>query len=94
VLLGFCSQLQGFLKPPGAGTAGVPRQTLFGFERVHVPAGQTVTVFLYPTLLDLTHVDAEGRRQPLAGHVRVQFGIPETAALGQGFAEHSFVTEL
>ena len=29
----------GFLVPPGAGTSGVPLQTLFGFERVHVKAG-------------------------------------------------------
>ena len=28
----------GFLVPPGAGVNGVPLQTLFGFERVHVPA--------------------------------------------------------
>ena len=26
----------GFLKPPGAGTNGVPLQTLYGFERVHL----------------------------------------------------------
>jgi pre-mRNA-splicing factor SYF2/beta-D-xylosidase 4 len=34
----------GFIKPPGAGTNGVPLQTLFGFERVHVKAGETVQV--------------------------------------------------
>ena len=42
----------GFLTPPGAGTGGVPLKQLFGFERVHVKAGQTVSVFLYPTLTD------------------------------------------
>ena len=36
----------GFLVPPGAGANGVPLQELFGFERVFVPAGQTVTVYL------------------------------------------------
>ena len=36
----------GFLVPPGAGQGGVPLQELFGFERVHVLAGQTVTVYL------------------------------------------------
>lgn len=29
----------GFLVPPNAGKDGVPLQTLFGFERVHVKAG-------------------------------------------------------
>lgn len=38
----------GFLRPPGAGIDGVPLQTLFGFERVHVKAGPTVSVYLYP----------------------------------------------
>lgn len=31
----------GFLVPPGAGENGVPLQTLFGFERVHVRLFQT-----------------------------------------------------
>merc|ERR1711907_709615 len=31
----------GFLTPPGAGTQGIPLKSLFGFERVHVKAGQT-----------------------------------------------------
>lgn len=39
----------GFMVPPGAGVDGVPLQTLFGFERVHVPAGQSVSVYLYRT---------------------------------------------
>ena len=39
-----CVQVLGFLVPPGAGERGVPLQTLFGFERVHVKAGQTVMV--------------------------------------------------
>ena len=29
---------------------GVPLQTLYGFDKVHVPAGKTVTVELYPAL--------------------------------------------
>ena len=32
----------GFMTPPGAGENGVPLKTLFGFERVHVKAGETV----------------------------------------------------
>lgn len=36
----------GFLVLPGAGQNGVPLQILFGFERVPVPAGQSVTTCL------------------------------------------------
>eukprot|EP00463_Aulacantha_scolymantha_P002975 TRINITY_DN372_c0_g2_i2.p1 TRINITY_DN372_c0_g2~~TRINITY_DN372_c0_g2_i2.p1 ORF type:complete len:541 (-),score=64.99 TRINITY_DN372_c0_g2_i2:507-2129(-) len=39
----------GFMVPPNAGKDGIPLQTLFGFDRVHVKAGKTVTVWLYPT---------------------------------------------
>ena len=52
----------GFLKPPGAGVGGVPRQTLFDFQRVFVKAGETVTVHLYPSLTGLTHVTLAVRR--------------------------------
>ena len=45
----------GFMKPPGAGTGGVPLQTLYGFDRVHVPAGKTVTVELYPSVSAAPH---------------------------------------
>ena len=57
----------GFLTPPGAGTHGVPLQSLFGFERVHVLPGQTVTVWLYPTYLDFALVQEDGNRAPLPG---------------------------
>jgi hypothetical protein len=33
-------QVLGMLLPPGAGQGGVPLQTLFGFERVHVKKGE------------------------------------------------------
>jgi pre-mRNA-splicing factor SYF2/beta-D-xylosidase 4 len=79
----------GFLVPPGAGENGVALQTLFGFERVHVPAGGSATVYLYPSLLDFTHVGVEGARSVLAGRYAVRFGVREGAALGQGFLEHS-----
>lgn len=49
----------GFLTPPGAGADGVPLQALYAFERVFVPAGQTVTVNLYPSLTDFTQVCAD-----------------------------------
>ena len=76
--------------PPGAGENGVPLQSLFGFERVHVPAGQTVTVYLYPTLVDLTVVTALGERVAQPGSYTVRFGLRETATMGQGFATHTF----
>ena len=75
----------GFLKPPGAGVGGTPLQTLFGFERVHVPAGKTVEVYLGSTMGDFTQVDAEGKHQVVAGEYTVQFGVQETAPHGMGF---------
>ena len=85
----------GMLKPPGAGTNGVPLQTLWGFERVHVKAGETVTVDLYPALLDGfgSVLDADGRRVARAGTYAVRFGVPEAAEKGMGFAEHVLLME-
>merc|ERR1712025_99531 len=77
----------GFLVPPGAGKSGVPLQTLFGFERVHIKAGQTVTVWLYPSLLDFTTVDVDGQRIVLSGEYTFRFGVAPTADHGQGFTE-------
>ena len=83
----------GFLKPPGGGQNGVPLQTLFGFERVHVKAGQTVTVNLYPSLTDFTQTDADGVRAVLPGEYTFQFGVAETAAHGGGYVTDTVVTE-
>jgi beta-glucosidase-like glycosyl hydrolase len=76
----------GFLVPPGAGAGGVAQQQLFGFERVRVNAGQTVTVWLGVGARDLTRVarDAEGRaaRVAVAGEYAVRVGVrgePEAA---------------
>ena len=46
----------GFLGPPGAGKDGVPLQTLFGFERVFVKAGEAKEVTISPEETMLTHV--------------------------------------
>jgi len=81
----------GFITPPGAGKDGVPLKSLFGFERVHVRAGETVTVNLYPDYLDFTLVTAEGKHVPHDGQYRIEFGVRETAIHGMGFAE-KFVT--
>lgn len=48
----------GFLTPPNAGTDGAPLKSLFGFERVHVKSGETISVYLYPQLTDFTHVSS------------------------------------
>jgi len=77
----------GFLTPPGAGTNGVPLQILFGFERVHVKAGETVTVFLYPALTDFAQARADGKLQALPGSYRVHIGVAETHAHGMGYLE-------
>ena len=77
----------GFLVPPGAGENGVPLQTLFGFERVHVKAGQTISVNLYPALTDFALTMLDGTRHAAQGEWAVRFGVAETARHGQGFAE-------
>ena len=79
----------GFITPPGAGRDGVAIKTLFGFERVHVPAGQTVSVYLYPEYTDFSVVDASGVRTAHPGEYTVSFGIPETRTHDMGYAAHT-----
>ena len=83
----------GFLVPPGAGVDGVPLNELFGFERVFVPAGQTVTVYLGAQGTRFTQAGTDGVRRVLRGNYKVRFGVRETAELGMGFAEMSFTAE-
>eukprot|EP00325_Prymnesiales_sp_UTEX-LB-985_P000241 CAMPEP_0174703322 /NCGR_PEP_ID=MMETSP1094-20130205/7308_1 /TAXON_ID=156173 /ORGANISM="Chrysochromulina brevifilum, Strain UTEX LB 985" /LENGTH=773 /DNA_ID=CAMNT_0015901231 /DNA_START=17 /DNA_END=2338 /DNA_ORIENTATION=+ len=82
----------GFLVPPGAGTNGIPKQTLFGFERVHVKAGETVTVNLYPALTDFALTSLDGTKLATNGEWTVKFGVKETAQHGQGYAEMKLTT--
>ena len=78
----------GFLVPPGAGVDGTPLQELFGFERVRVPAGQTVTVYLGAQAVRFTRVGTDGLRTALRGEYTVRFGVREAMeAGGMGFAE-------
>ena len=81
----------GFLKPPGAGSNGVPVQQLYGFERVHVQAGKSVVVSLYPELTQFTQVDAHGERYELPGEYTFGFGVSSQRAGmgGMGYAEHT-----
>jgi len=74
----------GFLVPPGAGKAGVPLQSLFGFERVHVKAGQTVQVVIKSELSEFQQVDSKGSRYALAGGYLVKFGVQGP---GAGYAQ-------
>jgi beta-glucosidase-like glycosyl hydrolase len=77
----------GFITPPGAGQNGTPLQTLFGFERVHVKAGQTATVWLYPGVSDFTKAAADGQFRAITGTYKVRFGLAQSAHLGMGYAE-------
>lgn len=81
----------GFLVPPNAGVDGAPLKTLFGFERVHVTAGESKVVYLYPTVSDFAQVDRVGGRRVQAGEYVVQFGEPMSGAMGQRFLEHRLV---
>lgn len=83
----------GFIVPPGAGTGGTPLQELFGFERVHVPAGQTVTVYLGAQGVRFTQAGSDGVRRVLAGEYTVRFGVREAASSGMGFAEVKVLAE-
>ena len=83
----------GFLVPPGAGQGGVPLQELFGFERVHVLAGQTVTVYLGAQGVRFTQANADGVREALPGKYTARFGVRETREGGMGFAETTFLME-
>ncbi len=51
-----------FNTPPGAGVDGVPLKQLFGFEKVFLRAGESVTVFFGMAARDLTLVGADGDR--------------------------------
>merc|ERR1711967_204358 len=77
----------GFLTPPGAGTNGVPLKVLFGFERVHVKAGETVSVFLYPALTDFARASDDGKLETAPGKYTVHFGVAETLDHGMGYTE-------
>ena len=52
-----------------------------------MPAGQTVTVYLGAQARSFTQVSPAGVRMAWPGEYTVRFGVAETAAFGQGFAE-------
>merc|ERR1711939_989571 len=77
----------GLMTPPGAGQDGVPLQTLFGFERVHVKAGTSVVVNIYPEYSQFAQVDIDGVQKPHPGEYKIRFGLQEAEQLGMGYAE-------
>jgi beta-glucosidase-like glycosyl hydrolase len=81
----------GFVTPPGGGKNGIPIQTLFGFQRVHVKSGETVTVWLAAEAQTFSHVNEQGKRVVLEGDWGVHFGVRETLPYGGGYLEHSHV---
>ncbi len=58
---------------------------------MHVPAGQTVTVYLGAQGVRFTQAGGDGVRRALGGEYTVRFGVRETAAGGMGFAETTLV---
>jgi hypothetical protein len=82
----------GFLVPPNAGHDGTPLQTLFAFERVHVKAGATVRVNMYPALNDFALTLLDGTKRAVEGEWTVKFGVQEAAKHGQGYAEVKLTT--
>jgi beta-D-xylosidase 4 len=81
----------GMAIPPDAGVDGVPLQELWGFERVFVPAGKTITVEMYPALTSFTQVNGDGLRNAHTGEYTFRFGIPEMRK-DQGYLEHAVQT--
>ena len=77
----------GFIAPPGAGQNGVPLQSLFGFERVHVKAGDSVDVYLYPSLMEFAKTELNGTKTVLDGEYKIWFGVKDTLKLGGGYVE-------
>ena len=67
---------------------------MFGFERIHVKAGATVSVYLYPRLTDFTQVGVDGVRRAVAGEYTFAFGTKATAPHGMGYVEHVVATAL
>ena len=70
----------------------MPLQTLFGFERVHVKAGGSATVYLYPALTDFTHTLLDGTKAAVAGDWVVSFGVAEAQEHGMGFTQVKLTT--
>lgn len=81
-----------FLLPPGGGNGtSIPLQSLFAFERVHVPANTSVTVPFVVTARDLTQVLDDGSRAALPGNWTLRVGVSTLHSQGSGFAEIAFI---
>ena len=56
-------------------------------QRVHIKAGQTVSVYLAANGVSFTQAQVDGTRIAWPGEYTVRFGVKETAEHGMGFAE-------
>jgi len=83
----------GFMTPPGAGRGGVPRHVLFGFERVHVVAGESVQVYIGAQLEHFTQVGEDGQRRVWPGEYTIHFGVKDTLEHGMGYTEIQLFAE-
>ena len=54
---------------------------------MHLRAGETKRVTLYPAHTDFAPPDESGARAARSGEYRLSFGVPEAAAHGMGYAE-------
>jgi hypothetical protein len=66
-------------------------QELFGFDKVLVPAGQTVTVYLGVQARHLTVVNKDAERVAVPGTWKLRVGVENDQ--GMGFVEHEFVAQ-
>ena len=74
-------------RPTRCATHATPPPSTNRRQRVHIRAGQTVTVYLAANGASFTQPLADGRRVVWPGEYTVRFGVQETAAHGMGFAE-------
>jgi hypothetical protein len=71
----------GFIVPPGAGANGTALQELAGFQRVHVPAGATVTAWIGVPATAMMELTGEGGGQwaPRLGRYTLRIGAEHHA---------------
>ena len=77
----------GFISQPGAGTNGIPLQSLFGFERIFLKAGESKSVYLYPSIMEFAKTKLDGSKIELIGEYKIWFGVKETFELGGGYVD-------
>lgn len=61
---------------------------------LQVKAGETQTVYLYPSLMDFTQVGSDGHRSVVTGEYTISFGVSKTLTFGMGYVEHTIQTTI